>query len=74
MEVKQPEAVISQPKGAEHQPGTEQAPLIVKVAPTSDSDEERSEKAKERQQITDLERKKEKSDADLVTYTFELAL
>jgi hypothetical protein len=71
--VKQPEATITQPKSPEDQRGTEQSPLIVKVAPAPKTDAERAEEAKESERIAEADRKKEKSDADLVKYTAELA-
>src|ERR1700722_17717487 len=71
--VKQPEATVTQPKGTEDQRGTDQSPLIVKLAPTPKTDEERTEEAKEREQKAEADRKKEKSDSDLVAYTAKLA-
>lgn len=73
MGVKQPEAAVSQQKGREDQRGTEQSPLIVKVKPTQKTDAEREEEAKERERVAHNDRQKEKSDADLVAYTQELA-
>jgi hypothetical protein len=71
---KQPEAPVSQPKGSEDQRGTEQSPLVVKVAPTPKTGAEREDEAKERERVAQADRQKEKSDADLVKYTSELAL
>ena len=73
MRVKQPETAVTQEKSHEDQRGTEQSPLIVKVAPTIKTDNERAEETKERERITESERKKEKSDSDIVRYTGELA-
>jgi hypothetical protein len=71
---KQPEATVSQQKSPDEQKGTEQSPLIVKVAPTPKTDEERAEETKVRERMAESDTKKEKSDADLVKYTAELAL
>jgi hypothetical protein len=70
---KQPDATVAQPKSAEEQRGTEQSPLIVKIAPTPKTDEERAEEAKERERVAQADRNKENSDADIVKYTKELA-
>jgi hypothetical protein len=71
--IKQPESATSQPIRPEDQRGTEQSPLIVKVAPAPKTDAEREEEAKERERVANSERQKEKSDAELVKYTAELA-
>jgi hypothetical protein len=72
VEVKQPEAPAIQPKAAEDQRGTDQSPLIVKIAPTPKTDEERAEEAKQREEKAEADRRKEKSDADLNAYTAKL--
>jgi hypothetical protein len=64
VEVKQPETTATQPKNPEDQRGTDQSPLIVKIAPKTD--EERAEEAREKTQ-------KQESDDDLVAYIAELA-
>jgi hypothetical protein len=69
----QPAPTDIQSKGPEDQRGTEQSPLIVKIAPTPKTDDDRAEEAKERERIAESERRKEKADADLVKYTAELA-
>jgi hypothetical protein len=71
--VQQPAAAAVQQKANEDQRGTEKSPLIVKTIPTPKSDEERAEEAKERERLAQIERNKEKSDADLVKYTAELS-
>jgi hypothetical protein len=58
---------------APDQRGTDQSPLIVKIARTPKTDEERTEETKERERKAESDRNKEKSDADLVKYTAELA-
>jgi hypothetical protein len=73
MRVKQPESTVTQEKSHEDQRGTEQSPLIVKVAPVPKTDEQRTEETKERERIANAERKKEESDAKLVEFTGELA-
>jgi hypothetical protein len=73
MRGKQPEATIAQPKSDEQQRGTEQSPLIVKIAPAPETEGQRADETKERERIAESDRKKEKSDADLVEYTGELA-
>jgi hypothetical protein len=40
--VKQPEATVTEPRGTEEQRGTDQSPLVVKVAPTPKTDDERA--------------------------------
>jgi hypothetical protein len=83
----QPQTIVTQPKAAEDQRGTDQSPLIVKVAPVPKSEEDRANEATERQRIAEeraeeirererraeAERKKEQSDADLNAYTAKLA-
>jgi hypothetical protein len=71
--VKQPETAVTQEESHEDKRGTEQSPLIVKVAPTPKTDEQRIEETKERERIANTERKKEQSDAKLVEFTGELA-
>jgi hypothetical protein len=71
--VKQPDTEITKPKSNEHQRGTEQSPVIVKIAPTEKTEDERAEEINERERIANAERNKEKTDADLVKYTGELA-
>jgi hypothetical protein len=71
--VQQPEATVTQENTKPDQRGTEQEPIIVKIAPSPKSDEDRAAETAERQRITDSERKKEDSDAKLVEYTGELA-
>jgi hypothetical protein len=66
-EVKQPETTVIQPKGPEDHRGTDQSPLIVKIAPKTD--EERAEEANERERTAESQRKKDKSDDDLATFT-----
>jgi hypothetical protein len=73
MRIRQPEAQITQPISGEEQRGTEQSPLIIKVAPSTKTDDQRTEEAKEHERIAESDRKKEKSDSDLVKYTSELA-
>jgi hypothetical protein len=69
----QPPATTEQPKTTEDQRGTEQSPVIVKIIPTTKTDDERAQEKTDRDRIADSERKKEQSDADLVRYTAELA-
>jgi hypothetical protein len=71
--VKQPETAVTQEKSHEDERGTEQSPLIVKVAPAPKTDDERAEETKERARIANADRKKEESDAKLVEFTGELA-
>jgi hypothetical protein len=71
--VQQPAPAVAQQKSPEEQRGTEQSPFIIKVAPTPKTESERADEAKDRERIAESERKKEKSDADLVQYTEELA-
>jgi hypothetical protein len=66
-------AATQQQTGSD-QRGTEQSPLIVKVAPAPKTDADREEETKERERVAKADRQKEKSDADLVKYTAELAL
>lgn len=73
MREKQPETAVTQEKTNEDQRGTEQSPLIVKVAPTPKTDDERAEETKERDRIANADRKKEEFDAKVVEYTGELA-
>jgi hypothetical protein len=54
--------------------GTEQSPLIVKVAPALKTDADREAETNERERVAKADKQKEKSDADLVKYTAELAL
>lgn len=73
-EIKQPKTTVTQPKSAEEQRGTDQAPFIIKIAPTPKSEQERTDEAKDRERIAQSDRNKEKSDADIVKYTGQLAL
>lgn len=74
LEFKQPEAKPGSLVRVDAQRGTEQSPLVVKVAPTAKTDTEREAEARERERVERSEKQKEKSDADLVEYTAELAL
>lgn len=56
-----------------NQQGTEQAPLIVRIAPLPKTGTDRAEEATERKRIAEAERKKEESDSKLVEFTGELA-
>jgi hypothetical protein len=70
---------IDQQKTGQTQPavadtrGTEQSPLVVKIAPIPKTAGDRDDEAKERDRLAKAESQKEKSDADLVKYTAELA-
>jgi hypothetical protein len=71
--VKQPTAATEKPISREDQRGSEQSPLIVKIAPTPNTEDERAEETKERERVAQIERNKQKSDADIVKYTAQLA-
>jgi hypothetical protein len=58
---------------ATDQCGTEQSPLVVKVAPIPKTPAELDELARERERIAKQDAQKEESDTDLVKYTAELA-
>ena len=74
MRVENPKPTTPQNKGNNEQKGTESLPFIVKLKPSEKTDEERANEAAERERIAESERKKAKSDDDLVNYTSELAL
>src|SRR5437588_688103 len=71
-ELKQSDTPAISPARVGDQRGTEQSPIVVKIAPTSKTDAEREAEVKEREHLARSERQKEKSDADLVNYTAEL--
>lgn len=72
------EQLQNQPKQTEQPPtqnqrGTEEAPIIVKVLPTNKSDAEAAEDARERQEKTEIDRKKTELDTNLVNFNGDLA-
>jgi hypothetical protein len=72
-ETQRPEAVSTQAGSQEGSRGTQQNPFVVRVLPTPKTDEDRSVEAEERERVAEVDRKKEKSDIDLITYTQQLA-